>query len=102
MRLSLSSSPRDRPGRLKVNTACTELFAFKLKSGTDTNDLEQARRIAMGEEADADWQDGLVEWGIEDAKRYYGQQKSWYCEHCAVEVYDRTCVHCGKTRRQRF
>lgn len=25
----------------------------------------------MGDEADADWQDGLVEWGIEDAKEYY-------------------------------
>lgn len=24
----------------------------------------------MGEEADADWQDGLVEWGIEDAQRW--------------------------------
>ena len=23
----------------------------------------------MGDEADADWQDGLVEWGREDAKR---------------------------------
>jgi hypothetical protein len=23
----------------------------------------------MGDEADADWQDGLVEWGISDAKR---------------------------------
>jgi hypothetical protein len=22
----------------------------------------------MGEEADADWQDGLVEWGIEDTR----------------------------------
>lgn len=52
----------------------------------------------MGEEADADWQEGLVEWGIEDAKRVHGQ--SWYCEPCAVEVYDRVCRHCGKTRRQ--
>lgn len=25
----------------------------------------------MGEEADADWQDGLVEWGIEDTKERY-------------------------------
>lgn len=55
----------------------------------------------MGDEADADWQHGLVEWGIEDAKRYYGQQKSWYCDQCAVEVYDRVCLHCGKTKRQR-
>ena len=22
----------------------------------------------MGDEADADWQDGLIEWGIEDAR----------------------------------
>lgn len=28
-------------------------------------------------------------------------RKSWYCEPCAVEVYDRTCLHCGKTRLQR-
>lgn len=26
----------------------------------------------MGDEADADWHDGLVEWGIEDAIKYYG------------------------------
>lgn len=26
---------------------------------------------------------------------------SWYCDRCAVEVYDRTCPHCGKTKRQR-
>lgn len=25
---------------------------------------------------------------------------SWYCDQCAVEVYDRTCPHCGKTKRQ--
>lgn len=24
----------------------------------------------MGDEADADWQDGLVEWGIEDARKF--------------------------------
>lgn len=28
----------------------------------------------MGEEADADWQDGLVEWGIEDAQRYFADK----------------------------
>lgn len=28
----------------------------------------------MGDEADADWQDGLVEWGIEDTKERYRQQ----------------------------
>jgi hypothetical protein len=54
----------------------------------------------MGEEADADWQAGLVEWGIEDTKR--ATQASWYCEPCAVEVYDRCCKICGKTRRQRY
>ena len=26
--------------------------------------------------------------------------RSWYCDQCAVEVYDRTCPHCGKTKRQ--
>lgn len=25
----------------------------------------------MGDEADADWQDGLVEWGIEDTRQQY-------------------------------
>ena len=25
----------------------------------------------MGDEADADWQDGLVEWGIEDTRERY-------------------------------
>lgn len=53
----------------------------------------------MGEEADADWQAGLIEWGIEDTKRALGQ--SWYCESCAVEVYQLRCVHCGKTKRER-
>lgn len=28
----------------------------------------------MGEEADADWQDGLVEWGIEDAEKSLKEQ----------------------------
>lgn len=28
----------------------------------------------MGEEADADWEAGLVEWGIEDAREWYRQQ----------------------------
>jgi hypothetical protein len=28
----------------------------------------------MGEEADADWQDGLVEWGIEDAQRWMDEK----------------------------
>lgn len=27
-----------------------------------------------GDEADADWQDGLVEWGIADAEEYYGKR----------------------------
>jgi predicted RNA-binding protein with PUA domain len=49
----------------------------------------------MGDEADADWQDGLIEWGHENAT------PSWYCEPCAVEVYDRRCPHCGKTERER-
>lgn len=26
---------------------------------------------------------------------------SWYCEPCAVEVYQLRCVHCGKTKRER-
>lgn len=51
----------------------------------------------MGEEADADWQAGLVEWGIMDSKK----QRSWWCDQCSVEVYDRRCVHCGKTKRER-
>lgn len=29
----------------------------------------------MGDEADADWQDGLVEWGIEDTKRWMEEQR---------------------------
>jgi hypothetical protein len=26
--------------------------------------------------------------------------QSWYCEPCAVEVYDLRCTHCGKTKRE--
>jgi hypothetical protein len=54
---------------------------------------------AMGEEADWDWEAGLIEAGIEDAKRWHG--RSWYCHPCAVEVYDLRCAHCGKTKRER-
>lgn len=51
----------------------------------------------MGDEADADWQAGLVEWGIEDDKK----ARSWYCDQCHVEVYQLRCVHCGKSKRER-
>lgn len=38
-------------------------------------------------------------------ERLYMQQmpepRSWYCEPCAVEVYDRVCKICGKTERQK-
>lgn len=54
----------------------------------------------MGEEADADWEAGLIEQGRENALRQIGNAH-WYCDQCAVEVYDRTCPHCGKTKRQR-
>lgn len=27
-------------------------------------------------------------------------RRSWYCDQCAVEVYDRVCLHCGKTKHQ--
>jgi predicted RNA-binding protein with PUA domain len=51
----------------------------------------------MGDEADADWEAGLIEAGIEDTRRAL----SWYCEQCAVEVYQTRCRHCGKTRREK-
>jgi len=25
--------------------------------------------------------------------------KSWYCDQCHVEVYERRCPHCGKLKR---
>jgi rubrerythrin len=28
-------------------------------------------------------------------------QESWYCDPCAVEVYERRCPHCGKTKREK-
>lgn len=30
----------------------------------------------MGEEADADWGAGLIEWGREDARKFYGEPRS--------------------------
>lgn len=27
--------------------------------------------------------------------------ESWWCEKCSVEVYDRRCPHCGKTKREK-
>lgn len=52
----------------------------------------------MGDEADADWQAGLAEWGADDTRRAL---RSWYCDQCAVEVYALRCPHCGKTKRER-
>lgn len=26
--------------------------------------------------------------------------QSWYCERCAVEVYERRCLHCGKLKHE--
>lgn len=26
--------------------------------------------------------------------------RSWYCDQCHVEVYERRCPHCGKTERE--
>lgn len=26
--------------------------------------------------------------------------ESWYCDQCHVEVYERRCQHCGKTKRE--
>ncbi len=51
----------------------------------------------MGDEADADWQHGLVEQGIENGK----PPRSWYCDQCQVEVYQFRCIHCGKSKRER-
>ncbi|SEE52868.1 hypothetical protein [Bradyrhizobium lablabi] len=31
----------------------------------------------MGDEADADWQDGLVEWGFEDARAGRERRPKW-------------------------
>lgn len=31
----------------------------------------------MGDEADADWQDGLVEWGFEDARADRERRPKW-------------------------
>jgi hypothetical protein len=28
-------------------------------------------------------------------------RESWYCEACAVEVYDRRCPHCGKLKSEK-
>ena len=35
----------------------------------------------MGEEADADWQSGLVEWGREDAHREYLDHLEYNLKH---------------------
>lgn len=29
------------------------------------------------------------------------RSRSWFCESCKVEVYERRCPHCGKTKRER-
>lgn len=39
---------------------------------------------------------------MEDRTIYGGwpdMAPSWYCEPCAVEVYERRCPHCGKLER---
>lgn len=59
----------------------------------------------MGDEADADWQDGLVEWGIEDARAYYTNRErktapkrsKYWCDRCDRDVigHGRKCLVCG-------
>lgn len=59
----------------------------------------------MGEEADADWEAGLVEWGIEDARAYYTNRErktapkrglSW-CPRCDRDLIGEgeKCGTCG-------
>lgn len=39
----------------------------------------------------------------ESVKRYFGSREaapSGYCDQCHVEVYERRCPHCGKTKRE--
>lgn len=35
---------------------------------------------------------------VEDCWRF---GTSWYCEQCAVEVYERRCPHCGKLEKDK-
>jgi hypothetical protein len=45
-----------------------------------------------------------IEWCREHSQgehlRYLAQ-RSWFCDPCKVEVYERRCPHCGKTERER-
>ena len=51
----------------------------------------------MGDEADADWEHGMIEAGREAARP---AQRSWWCDQCSVEVYQLRCIHCGKSKRE--
>jgi rubrerythrin len=40
------------------------------------------------------------QWWIDAAGKEHFRQ-SWRCEKCRVEVHDRRCPHCGKTKREK-
>lgn len=58
----------------------------------------------MGDEADADWESGLVEWGMEDARMPTNRERKtspkrskYWCDRCDRDVIDhgRRCTVCG-------
>lgn len=36
-----------------------------------------------------------------DATKPVTTARSWFCDPCKVEVYERRCPHCGKTEREK-
>jgi hypothetical protein len=44
---------------------------------------------------------GYIQIGRIFVGRKFKPKKSWWCEKCFVEVYNRRCLHCGKLERDK-
>lgn len=48
----------------------------------------------MGEEADADWQEGLIEWGRKDAQEALRPYKDPKCPKCGIVLGNKMSYAC--------
>lgn len=94
--MQLQKSWKDRPlyvrlGRRKKPTELLAKIWDALNSGAYAQLNSEVRTMADEESFLTKWERVIKATPL----------RSWYCEPCAVEVYDRACPHCGKTKRQR-
>lgn len=59
---------------------------------------------AVVEGDDKDWHTGRCGYVVTDAGRAAlkkANTRSWFCDPCKVEVYERRCPHCGKLEHEK-